>query len=72
MLQTKEQQLITDRYNELVKERYQSPNITDWIMANGNMDEEYIEISSSETLSGHAEILEFNAEDYGYGEEGDE
>ena len=66
--QTPAQQAVTDRHNELVKERYRSPNITDWLMTVGNVEEGYLEIPSNETLSGHAEILEFDVEDYDFDE----
>jgi len=54
-------QKLMEKHNSLVKESYICTSITSfhtWLYADANFDEGYIEISSNETISGHAEILE--------------
>ncbi|MEE8432390.1 MAG: hypothetical protein V3S16_14170 [Candidatus Desulfatibia sp.] len=55
---------LMHNHNLLVKEEYrleghQIGRFGAWLDDKGNFDEGYIEIPSNETLSGHAEILEF-------------
>ena len=53
---------LLKQHNQLVKPRYICTDIAGferWLDSNGHDDEGYIEISSNETLSGHAEILEY-------------
>jgi len=54
-------QKLMEKHNSLVKVGYTCASITNfksWLHADANFDEGYIEISSNETISGHAEILE--------------
>lgn len=51
---------LVDIHNSMVKPEFEtSPNFfARWVEDEGNLEEAYIEISSNETLSGHAEILD--------------
>jgi len=52
---------LFEEYNQKVKPECR-PTLSffwDWIYMNGDPYEEYIEISSNQTLSGHAEILDW-------------
>ncbi len=56
---------LQDRHNKLVKSDYISENTNmfmTWVDQDANFDEDYIEISSNETLSGHAEILDLTTD----------
>ena len=55
---------LVDRHNSMVKPEFAtSPDFfARWVEDEGNFEEDYIEISSNETLSGHAEILDLEPE----------
>jgi len=61
----KEMTRLHRQYNEAVKAEYKCDiaNFADWLATDGHEDfeteEMYIEIPSNETLSGHAEILDW-------------
>ena len=52
---------LFDLHSIKVKENYKTTFslFTDWVRMNANENENYLEIPSNETISGHAEILDW-------------
>jgi hypothetical protein len=54
---------LLEKHNRLVKDQYKCDKMdlfVMWLENHGNDDEGYIEIPSNQTISGHAEILEYD------------
>ena len=57
----KELKRLHEIHNDSVKKKYQCSfeQFWDWIAMDANQEEKYIEIPRHQTLSGHAEILDW-------------